>query len=359
MNILDSRPEIAKLDKSNMLGSIESLGKQVQHAWDETQSLSFIPTDQIRNVVVAGMGGSALGADVIKHLFKEVLAIPFDFVNSYTLPAFINQSTLVILSSYSGTTEEVLACAKQAEIAKAQVMVIAAGGDLENIAREKGYTFYRIDPVHNPSNQPRMAIGYSVFGLIGLLSKAGILNLENEDIQAVISTIEKIISENKVEVPAEENPAKTLAFTMLDRKPILIAAEFLTGAIHVASNQHNENGKVLVDFKAIPEINHHLMEGLRFPKSNSTNLVFIFLTSKLYDPRIQVRMGVTQKIVEQQEIDTMSLPMSSRTKIEQVFELIALFSFCSFYLSMLEGIDPSPIPFVDQFKEELKKYPLN
>lgn len=358
MNILDSRQEISTLDKSNMLGSIESLGKQVRHAWDDTQALTFTPTAEIRNVVVAGMGGSALGADVIKKLFKELLSVPFDFVNSYTLPAYVNQNTLVILASYSGTTEEVLACSEQAEKAKCQIMVIAAGGDLERLALQKGYTYYKIDPVYNPCNQPRMAINYSVFGLIGLLSKANIVNLEEGDIQAVIAITEKVIKENTVEITGDENPAKALAFTMMDRKPFLVSAEFLEGATHVASNQHNENAKALVDYKVVPEINHHLMEGLRFPKSNVTNIVFIFITSMLYDPRVQIRMSVTQKIVEQQDIDTLSIPLKAKTKLEQVFELITLFAFSSFYLSMLEGIDPSPIPFVDQFKEELKQYTL-
>lgn len=356
MSILDSRQEIATLDKSNMLGSIESLGKQIRHAWDDTQSLSFTPSDQIRNVVVAGMGGSALGADVIKRLFKEILTVPFDYVNSYTLPGYVNQNTLVILASYSGTTEEVLACSEQAEQAKCQIMVIAAGGDLERLALQKGYTYYKIDPVYNPCNQPRMAINYSVFGLIGLLSTASILKLEEQDIEAVIAATEQVIKENTVEVVGDENPAKALAFTMMDRKPFLVGAEFLEGATHVAANQHNENAKALVDYKVVPEINHHLMEGLRFPKSNISYNVFIFITSQLYDPKVQIRMGVTQKIVEQQEIDTLSIPLRAKTKIEQVFELITLFAFSSFYLSMLEGIDPSPIPFVDQFKEELKRY---
>lgn len=358
MSILDDRKAIAKLDKSNMLGSIEALGKQIRHAWDDTQKLSFTATDQIRNVVVAGMGGSGLGADVIKTLFKEVLPVPFDFVHSYTLPAYVNQNTLIILSSYSGTTEEVLACAPLAEKAKAQIMVIAATGDLERWAQEKQYTYYKINPTHNPSNQPRMAIGYAVFGMIGLLAKAGILQLEKADIDGVIATVEDVLKHNTVEVLGEENPAKALAYSMMDRKPFIVAAEFLEGAAHVATNQHNENAKALVDYKIVPEINHHLMEGLRFPKSNSSYHVFVFVNSQLYDQRVQIRMGVTQKIVDQQEIDTISVPMKAKTKLQQVFELITLFSFSGFYLSMLEGIDPSPIPFVDQFKEELKKYTL-
>ena len=145
---------------------------------------------------------------------------------------------------------------------------------------------------------------------------------------------------------------------MIDRNPMLVSADFLAGALHVASNQHNENAKALVDYKLVPEINHHLMEGLRFPKSNTSSHFFVFVNSRLFAPKLQARMAITQKIVASQDIEAMELTLQAPTKLQQVFELITLFAFSSFYLSMLEGIDPSPIPYVDQFKEELQKYPV-
>jgi glucose/mannose-6-phosphate isomerase len=353
--ILDSREKIAELDKSNMLGSIEELGRQVEHAWQDLQSVSFTPSAEIRNVVIAGMGGSGLGADVIKHLFKDQLRVPLDYVHDYTLPGYVNQNTLVVLASYSGTTEEVLACAEEAEARRAQIMVIAAGGDLVALAKNKNYSAYVIDAKYNPSNQPRMAIGYAVFGTIGLLAKANIINVSDEEVAFAVQAINKVVQDNTVEVSQESNPAKALAFMMLDRRPVIAVAEFLEGAAHVTANQHNENAKAFVDYKIVPEINHHLMEGLKFPKSNATNHVFFFVQSQLYRPENSIRMQLTQKVVEENSIETMTVPLRSGSKMAQVFEMISLFSFCGFYLSMLEGIDPTPIPFVDGFKDELKK----
>ncbi|NCO12266.1 MAG: hypothetical protein COZ34_00110 [Candidatus Pacebacteria bacterium CG_4_10_14_3_um_filter_34_15] len=353
--ILDSREEIAKLDIENMMGSIEELGNQINHSWQDTKLIEFTARAEIKNVVVSGMGGSGLGADVIKHLFKDELKVPLDFVHDYTLPGFVNENTLVLLSSYSGTTEEVVACAEQAKQKNAQIMVIAAGGTLEEIANENHYAFYKIDPKFNPSNQPRMAIGYTVFGMIGLLARAGIISITDEQIEAVVKTIQRQIEDCKVEVMGEENPAKALAFMLLDRKPIFVVSDFLEGAAHVSTNQHNENAKVFADYKIVPEMDHHLLEGLRYPLSNISTHIFIFIKSMLYHPKNIIRMQLTQKIVDDNEIDTLAIPMKAQTKIEQVFEMLIMFGFTGFYLAMLEGINPSPIPFVESFKIDLKK----
>jgi glucose/mannose-6-phosphate isomerase len=353
--ILDSRTEIAKLDQSNMMGSIESLGDQVRHAWEDIGKIEFKPTSDIHNLVMVGMGGSGLGADVIKHLFKDELKVPLDIVNDYTLPAYVNENTLVVLASYSGTTEEVLVCAQLAQSANAQIMMVCAGGDLEKIAQDNGYTMYKIDPKYNPSSQPRMAIGYAVFGAIGLLAKTRLLTLSDQQVQDVIKTINNQVESCKVEIPSVENPAKALAFTMIDRRPIFIVSDFLEGAGHTSTNQHNENAKIFADYKVVPELNHHLLEGLMYPSSNADTHIFIFMQSLLYHQKNIIRMKLTQKIVEDNNIDTITIPLQARTKIEQVFEMLTMLGFAGFYLGMLEGIDPSPIPFVESFKVQLKE----
>lgn len=353
--VLDSREAIAKLDNSNMLGSVEALYKQLTHAWEDTQSITFTPSTEIKQVVLAGMGGSALGADVIKTLYKNELKVPFDIVREYSLPEYVSENTLVILASYSGTTEEIVACAQDAINRNAQVMVIAAGGTLIDLAKEHGWTYYQINPTHNPSGQPRMAIGYAVFGTICLLGKAGILNLTKEEVDQVAATIKATVEAGAVEISQDTNPIKLLAYTMYEKRPIYVVAEFLEGAGHVICNQTNENAKAYADYKVIPELNHHLMEGLRFPNSNKDTHVFVFINSFLYSTRNQARMKLTQQIVEENGIETMVLELKAKTKLEQVFETIALVGFAGFYLSIIEGIDPSPIPFVDKFKDELGK----
>lgn len=353
--VLDSREAIGALDTSNMLGSVEALHKQLTHAWEDTEKLNFNKTAEIKELVLAGMGGSALGADVIKHLYKEELKVPFDIIRDYTLPAYVGPETLVILASYSGTTEEVLAAAEEAIAKKAQIMVIAAGGKLIELAQEHGWTHYKIEPTHNPSDQPRMAIGYAVFGTICLLGKAGLLSLTKEEVDQVAETIRTTVEASGVDVAQETNPSKLLAYTMYEKRPIYVVAGFLEGAGHVIANQTNENAKAYADYKVIPELNHHLMEGLRFPASNKDTHVFVFINSGLYHPRSTARMELTQKIVDENNIETMMLNLKAPTKLAQVFETIALVGFAGFYLSMLEGIDPSPIPWVDKFKEELGK----
>jgi len=353
--ILDSREAIEKLDKSNMLGSIEALNKQLLHAWEDTGSLTFTKKADIHTVIVAGMGGSALGADVIKHLYKDELTVPFDIVRGYTLPEFVDEHTLVLLASYSGTTEEVVSCAHDAIQRNAQVMVIAAGGTLIELAEKHNWTAYKIDAKYNPSGQPRMAIGYAVFGTICLLSKAGIISLSKEEVEATAEVIKAAVDASTVEIPHDESPAKLLAYTLYEKRPVFVAADFLEGAAHVITNQCNENAKAFADYKIVPELNHHLMEGLRFPKSNSSTHIFIFLKSDLYHERNQKRMQLTEQIVEENEIETLSLELTAPTELGQAFEMIAMVGFAGFYLSLLEGIDPSPIPFVDKFKTELAK----
>ncbi len=352
---LDDRSGITELDKSNMLGSIESLADQVRQAWTDVNKVTFTPKDEIRNVVVAGMGGSALGADVAKHLFKSQLTVPLDVVNSYHLPAYVNKNTLVILSSYSGGTEEILNCAVEAKAKNAQIMVIAAGSKLAEIAKTENYPIYLINPEFNPSNQPRMAIGYSITGLLGLLSKAGVCTLSDLEVQEIITTIISTNERCHVAVTQEQNPSKLLAFTALDRRPIIVVSDFLTGAAHAAANQFNENSKAYADYKVVPELNHHLMEGLRFPNSNTTTHVFVLVQSDLYDSAVAKRMLLTQKVIEQNGIETMTLKLVAESQLTQAFELITILAYATFYLSMLENIDPSPIPFVDWFKDELAK----
>jgi glucose/mannose-6-phosphate isomerase len=352
--ILNSKQKISQLDKSNVLGSIEALADQVKHAWEETDNLTFKPTAEIKNVVVAAMGGSALGPDVIKHLFKDQLTLPFEIVNSYTLPAYVGQHTLVLLASYSGTTEEVLACANQAQEKNAQIIIMTAGGKLKELATTKNYPAYIINPKYNPSNQPRMAIGYSIMGSIGLLSAAGIISFTQQQMKAVLTAILQTDELCRLGLSQEKNKAKLLSLEMIDRRPVLVTSEFLTGAVHTSTNQFNENAKVFADYKIIPEINHHLLEGLEFPKSNTNNHLFVFINSNLYQPRNQTRMKLTQRVVENKNIDTLIVELTKPTKLGQVFESLTLFAYTNFYLSMLEGVDPAPIKTVDWFKAQLK-----
>lgn len=354
--ILDDRHAIEALDLSHALQSAESLADQVRDVYEHRQEIDLqaLNTTSIANVVVAGMGGSALGADVIVNLYKEQLKVPLTICRTYDLPAFVNEKTLVILSSYSGTTEETLSCAQQAAKKHALIVVVAAGGELIELAKAQHYPYFQIRPQYNPSNQPRMAIGYSIMAQIVILHEAGLLQFTDADLEEVLTTIHRVTERCLVEVKQDQNQAKLMALLSLERRPILVAAEFLEGAVHVACNQLNENAKIFADYKILPEMNHHLLEGLQFPTSNELNHLFIFFASALYPERIQKRLQLTQEVVEEKGIETLRIDLEAETKLTQVFELITLTTFANLYLAFLEKLDPSPIPTVDWFKEQLK-----
>lgn len=351
---LNDRKSIAKLDASNMLGSIEALGKQIEHAWQATRSIIIKPAHSIAQVVIAGMGGSGLGADVIKHLYADQLNVPLDFIHNYSLPKYVNKNTLVILSSYSGNTEEILECAKHAQVSNSTIVCIAAGGELVTLAQKNHWPLYLIEPSHNPSGQPRMAIGYSVMGTLGLCERAGIVTIGMSEIEETVKLIEQLCQTYSVETPQDTNFAKVLAFTMFNKQAVLIAPDFLEGAAHVATNQSNENGKTFTTYFVIPEMNHHLLESLRYPNSLQDTHVVLFFQSLLANPNNQLRVNLSQQIFEDHQIETMRITLEGSSKLAQVFELITTMGFATFYQCMLEGINPSPIPIVESFKELLK-----
>jgi len=351
-SILDSRDQIKKLDQSNLLSSAEALPDQIQDAWDQTKDL-IIPSEyqNIKNIVVSGMGGSALGSHLIKGLYKAELKIPFEVVSHYNLPGYVNSDTLVLLSSYSGTTEETLSASCEALERGAKIMVITSGGSLAQLASTNHWPLYLIKPTFNPSAQPRMAIGYAIAGQLAMFAKAGIIpdqtNLLTQTSQNLQKMIPGLSPEN------QHSPAKMLAYAAFDKHVIFVAAEHLIGAAHVTNNQFNENAKSLTSEWHLPEFNHHYLEALSFPKHAKETTIFFLYNSSLYHERVQKRVLITKEIIEQQGYEVQLIQATAPTKLEQIFEIIQLGEFVSCYLAILYGIDPSPIPSVDSFKSQM------
>jgi glucose/mannose-6-phosphate isomerase len=354
MENLDSLEEIKKLDKKNYYASVEEFPRQCEQAWEEVKAVVIPPEYQTaENIVVAGMGGSGLGSWVIDSLFADRLKVPFEVVNDYTLPLSVNEKTLVVLSSYSGTTDEVLTAFEEAYRRRAKCLGIAAGGTLADLMRERSLPFYLINPKHNPAGQPRAGVGYSVMGILGMLSRTGLLSVGDEEIKKVIGTLDEFSQKYRLSVLQETNLAKKAAQSLKEKIIILVGAEHLSGSLRVFRNQLHETAKNFADFYLLPELNHHLMEGLSFPKSNPQNLVFLFFDSALYSPKIGKRMAITKDVVTQNKISVLSHECLAEDKLSQAFEVILFGSYVSFYLAMLNGVDPSVIPWVDYFKEKM------
>ena len=352
---LDSIEEIKKIDERGVYDSIVAFPLQAKQAWDEVMELN-IPESytQATNLIFAGMGGSNLGFRIVSALFQDQLPIPVTLVNHYQLPAFANEKTLVIVSSYSGNTEETLMLAEQANKKKCKLIALTTGGQLVDLAGKYNFPFYQINPKHNPAGQPRLGIGYSVFAQIALFAKLGLIKVEQSEIDELMTELQAIVNKFKID-SIENNIAKELAKKIQGKIPIWVAAEHLSGNARVANNQVNENAKNFSGFYTIPELNHHLMEGLKYPESNKDNFIFLGLLSKLYHPRIQKRFAVTKDVVEKNGLSWISYQPNSKNKLGQACESLLFSMFLAFYLAMLAEENPAPIPWVDYFKEQLGK----
>lgn len=354
--ILDNRTEIEKIDQNHALQSIEELGSQIKHIWEEAKKIDLDERyKQVTAVVVAGMGGSVLGTDVIKTLFNDQLEVPVLVAPDYTVPAFVNEKTLVIVSSYSGNTEETFSAAQDAYKKGAQLLAITTGGKIAEFFRKNNLPILEYEAKFNPSNCARMGLGYSIFGQMALFAKAELIELGETEYKQVLNAVAETHLKASLNIDQQNNLAKVLTFNLFHKIPVITASEHLEGIAHVFANQLNENAKTFAEYRVVPELNHHLMEGLQFPQSADSILQFITVHSDLYHASNSLRMTLTEEILEQNNLEFVRYELQSDTKIGQAFELLTLAAYTAFYLAMLYNQNPIPNPNVDWFKDELKK----
>ena len=357
MPILDDPKRIKRYDHYRMLETIEDFNLQAQQAWQEVKKID-IPKNYKKadKIVINGMGGSGLAGHIIKELFKDQLRVPLEVINSYTLPWYLDRHTLYIISSFSGSTEEPIGTRKMAAWRKAKIMGITTGSTLGSFLKKHDYPGYIFNPKFNYCKQPRLGLPYSLAAHLGLLKKVGYLKITDRDMKQVGELLDRFGKKWGARIKQKDNTAKQLASYFYGKVPVIVGSQFLNGNIHTIANQLNENSKNYANYLVIPEMNHHFLEGLLNPKTNRQQFRFLFLESTQYLPRISARYKVTQKILKKNGFRFEHYRLQSQNALEQVFEVLTLGSFLSFYLAVLNKIDPSPIPWVDLFKKELTKH---
>lgn len=356
INLDDKQAVMAKQGGEATLTSINSLPQQLDQSFNEVLALSFPESfKSVKNVVVCGMGGSRFPALILQHLYKTSLKIPYVINDDYNLPDFINEETLVILSSYSGTTEEVIECGKKAQKKGAKLTGLCVGGEIASFLKETKNPVYVFDPKFNPSGQPRIGFGYGVGGHLGFLVALGLIDETADAVNATIKKLPSMLSLFLMEVGKKNNPAKQLAEKLYEQYPYFVVSEFLTGVGNAVQNQINETAKNVSSFRIVPELNHHLMEGLKHPTPHTDMAIFVLFFSRLYSERIQKRFKITKDVVEQNKLKTVWHELQGETELEQVLELMGLGSYTSMYLAALYEENPNAIPYVDYFKEQLSK----
>ncbi len=347
---LNNLSEIKKLDPKDVLGSTNLFTKQCRQIHEIVEKYEFATNisdlEDAKSVIFSGMGGSAYGGHVASSLFKDEITVPFYVNSDYGLPHFVNCDSLVILTSYSGSTEETLSSLKVANSINANMIGLTSGGALREALENESKDVITFDPIYNPSGQPRLGAGYIVLGTIEILRRLNLINLATNEVIEAIDEVEKNIDSIK-------EKAIDLSKKIQGKIPSIFAGSIFEGNAHILRNQFNETAKSFASFHFLPEANHHVLEGLKNPKDRK--LTALFLDSNLYDSKIKKRMELTQDVVGKNNSEVLIYQTNGTTKLSQSLELLAFGGYLTFYLAILYGQDPSLIPWVDYFKEKLAK----
>lgn len=354
MNKLDNLKLIKKLDRSNMLKFISGLPEQCADAYRIGISGNINkPAVKINNIVFAGVGGSGIGADLVKVYSGSELKIPVSICRNYTLPDFVNENTLLFCSSYSGATEETLSCFKQGLERKAFIITMGAGGKLKELSFKNNVTHILIPPGY----PPRAAIGYMSIIMLGVLVKLGLVKGKENDVKELYSVLSDIRDkEAGFDVPAQKNISKQIAVKLYKRYSVIYGTADTTEAISYRwREQIAENGKALSSSNTLPEMNHNEIVGWKFPEKLLKDFKVIMLCDKDDHNRTKERIRISKEIIKKSGAEVIVLEREKGERLARIYSLMYIGDFVSFYLAILNNIDPTPVETIDYLKKELGK----
>ncbi len=353
--LLDDVEKIRAIDPGNMYNRIFDFPEQLADALRIGQRWQVNARDfaGIKNIIVAGMGGSAIGGDLIRSFLSSKLLIPFHVCRHYVLPEYVDDETLVIASSYSGNTEETLSALDDALSRKAMVAAISTGGLLKEVADLNDIPI----AILPPGLQPRAALGYSVVPLLVFLEKIGLVKNVAKEITDIIPKLQAYREKYIEDSPLLQNPAKNIALKIHGKIPIIYSGPTLTDAMGVRwKGQMCENAKNLAFVNHFAEFNHNELVGWSDTvQTHSEHLVVIVLRDSDDHPQIRKRMNIVEGIIKQQDVELIEVHSRGSLPLERMLSLVQLGDFVSYYLAVLNNVDPTPVKVIEFLKKELQE----
>jgi glucose/mannose-6-phosphate isomerase len=348
---LDNPADVRKIDQKGMYDLIHNFPLQLT----EGAHLGLIADLNLENfapdsITLAGMGGSAIGGDLARSYLASELKIPFWVCRNYNLPEFVNEKSLVFVSSYSGNTEETLSAYQEAKRRKAKIIAITSGGKLLEESKNFNYPFILL-PKGFP---PRAALGYSFTPILVTLSRSGLVSDKMEELEKASKFLEENRNEYSLERKTGENPAKTLAVNLFQKIPIIYSStDYFDAVGYRWKGQLCENSKILAFNNYFPEFNHNELVGWKVLEHIRDRVVVIILQDKEDHPRIQRRMQIVKEIIEKEKVKVIEIKSEGENLLCRIFSLIQLGDFTSFYLAILNQVDPTPVKVIDLLKNKL------
>jgi glucose/mannose-6-phosphate isomerase len=349
---LDDLSIYLKLDPEDMLGRIKELPMQCQQAWQTAMSFKLPETYRdINKVIVLGVGGSAIGGDLIRTLLQAEMKAPVIVHRDYGVPAFVDSRTLLIASSYSGNTEETLSGFESALKTDAKKIAITTGGKLGELAAKNNVPVFKIEY----KAQPRAALGFSFIPTLGILQKFGLIKDKSADVAEAVRVLEDMETRLDEKSPVKSNPAKQLAQKLCGRLIVVYGAGITAEAAHRWKTQLNENSKAWTFYEVFPELDHNSVVAYSLPAEIPSKIRVVLLRSPNLNPRIKLRYEVTCELLKKSGVAYDFVDGEGKSDLSQMVSLISSGDYVSYYLALLYKVDPSPVKMIAYLKERLAK----
>jgi len=347
---LNNFKDFLKLDSQNMLGEMNSLPEQLLTAWQEAEAFPLGDFSPVRQVIVAGMGGSAIGADLLKAYIAPLSTVSIDVHRDYGLPAWAEgPETLVIISSHSGNTEETLSAMGAALERGCNLLAISTGGKISELAKENGTDLW----IFQHKGQPRAAVGYSFCLLLNVFTRLGFIMDPTEELNDAVAEMKKQRELFSIEIPDHHNPAKRLAGQLVDRWVSVFGADLLAPAARRWKGQISEIAKAWGQYEDLPEADHNTLAGVVNPESVLVKTMALFLQADSNHPRNQRRIELTKKNFMVEGISTDLIQAVGKSRLAQMWSIIQFGDYTAYFLAMAYGVDPTPVAVIENLKREL------
>lgn len=343
-----TREQISSIDSQNMWELISGFPNQWDEAMKITEDLSLsVDKSMINKICCVGMGGSAMGPDLIKAYSYGCCPHPVEVVRHYSVPNWVDEHTLFVACSFSGNTEETLSALEQARSRNAQIIVITSGGALLLKATKEEFDYIKI-PGGIP---PRAALGFSFVPLFRIFSYLGFLDEEEN----ALSETELFLSQQgELLSDISDNEALSLAGELQDSLPIVYSDSTVMKPVNQRwRNQFEENSKTLSYGNVLPEMTHNEIVGWEQVVHLTGRLSVIMLFDKEDDKRVRKRMRIVKDLIEDQVASMHVLSTRGESRLTRMFSLIQMADWTSFYLGIINNVDPTPIAKIDLLKSRL------
>ncbi len=354
MSDLDDPATHERLDPQGLLGRIGDLPRYCREAWQEAKALR-LPDDYSRvdRLLVLGMGGSVIAGELLHDLAAAQSAVPISLLRGYDIPAWVDERTLVIASSYSGETEETLSAFRQALENPCKKLVVTTGGALLKLAQERSLPAFR----YRYPSEPRSAIGYGLMALLAVAERLGLVDDQEDDVAEAVSLMDRLSEQLGADAPSSENAAKELAARLQGRLPVVFGAGVLTAVAHRWKTQLNENSKVWAAWEELPEADHNAIVGFGLPREVAERVYAIFLYHPMLHPRVILRYRGTQDALEKAGVACEVVEVKGSSPLSQMMTGIMFGDYVSYYLAILNGVSPSPVEAIVELKARLAAEP--